>query len=107
MKDTKHKIDINEDVIRSHLPIPPFSHKYSITQQSPQIWRVDLIHPSIYTYTTEQVKTIWGFIKNGVVYPPRNSLKPRQTPLCDLTEVSDELQFTTITHDTKSLQHLN
>ena len=97
---------MTEQQIRDSLPIPPFSHKYRITQQSPQIWRVDLIHPLVYTYTTERVWTVWGFIKGDKVYTPRNSQKPRRSPLCLLTEVSDDLQFTTITHNVKSLQHL-
>jgi len=106
MKATKRRLEISEGVIRSHLPIPPFSHKYRITQQSPQIWRVDLIHPSVYSYTTERVWTVWGFIKGDKVYPPRNSQKPRRSPLCDLTEIPDDRQFTTITHDVTSLWHL-
>jgi len=106
MPAMKERFEISEGVIRSYLPIPPFSHKYRITQQSPQIWRVDLIHPSVYTYTTEQVWTVWGFIKGDKVYPPRNSQKPRRGPLCALTEIPDDRQFTTIVHDVKSLQHL-
>ena len=89
-------MNLTEQAIRQALPIPPFSHKYEIIQQSPQVWRVDLIHPMVYTYTTEQVRTIWGFIKNGNVYPPSNHKKPRRTPLCPLVEVSDDLSYTTI-----------
>ena len=107
MKTKTSKLEINEDVIRSHLPIPPFSHKYRVVQQSPQIWRVDLIHPSVYTYTTEQVYSVWGFVKGGMVYPPKNSTKPSRTPLCSLSEVTDELQYTTIRPTCSSLQHLN
>ena len=88
---------MNEQLIRDSLPIPPFSHKYLVTQQSPQIWRVDLIHPMRYTYTTDQVMTVWGFIKsNGKVYPPRNSQKPRTSPICNLDEITDDLAYTTI-----------
>ena len=98
------KAEINEGVIRQHLPIPPFSHKYVVRQQSPQIWRVDLLHPMKYSYTTEQVMTIWGFIKtNGKVYPPRNSQTPRRSPLCNLDEITDDLYYTTIIPTTRTL----
>ena len=98
------KVDVNEEVIRQYLPIPPFSHKYVVRQQSPQIWRVDLLHPMIYTYTDEQVMTIWGFIKtNGKVYPPRNSQTPQRSPLCNLDEITDDLYYTTIIPTTRTL----
>lgn len=98
------KIDINEEVIRQHLPIPPFSHKYVVSQQSPQIWRVDLVHPMRYTYTTEQVRTIWGFIRtNGKVYPPRNHQTPQRTPLCNLDEITDDLFYSTIIPSKRTL----
>ena len=103
-------MQLSEQQIRDCLPIPPFSHKYDIIQQSPQVWRVDLIHPMVYTYTTEQVHTVWGFIKprKGVptVYPPYNSTKPRRTPLCDLSDISEDLSYTTIIPKVRSLLHL-
>ena len=98
------KVDVNEEVIRQYLPIPPFSHKYVVRQQSPQIWRVDLLHPMKYSYTTDQVMTIWGFIKtNGKVYPPRNSQTPQRSPLCNLDEITDDLCYTTIIPTTRTL----
>ena len=98
------KVDVNEEVIRQYLPIPPFSHKYVVRQQSPQIWRVDLLHPMKYSYTTDQVMTIWGFIKtNGKVYPPRNSQTPKRSPLCNLDEITDDLYYTTIIPTTRTL----
>ena len=98
------KVDVNEEVIRQYLPIPPFSHKYVVRQQSPQIWRVDLLHPMRYTYKVDQVMTIWGFIKtNGKVYPPRNSQTPQRSPLCNLDEITDDLYYTTIIPTTRTL----
>ena len=94
---------LTEKQIRDSLPVPPFRYKYVVTQQSPQIWRVDLLHPMVYTYTTDQVKTIWGFIKGGKVYPPKNSQKPARSPLCDLSEVPDECDYTTIIPTTRIL----
>ena len=100
------KQKLNSDLIRDCLPVPPFSHKYLVTQQSPQVWRVDLLHPMKYSHTTEQVKTIWGFIKGDKVYPPLNHTKPRRTPVCDLTDIPDDLYYTTIIPTTRSLLHL-
>ena len=104
-------MQLSEQQIRDCLPIPPFSHKFQITQQSPQVWRIDLIHPLIYTYTTEQVHTVWGFIKprKGVptVYPPYNSIKPSRTPLCDLSDISDDRSYTTIVPKVRDLTHMD
>ena len=94
---------LTEQNIRDCLPVPPFRFKYLITQQSPQVWRVDLLHPAQYSYTTEQVKTIWGFIKNGKVYPPLNYKKPRAKVVCDLTDIPDSMYYTTIVPTQTSL----
>ena len=94
---------MNEQQIRDSLPVPPFRYKYVVTQQSPHIWRVDLLHPMVYTYTVEQVSTIWGFIKGDKVYPPKNHLKPARTPLCHLSAIPDECDYTTIIPTTRKL----
>ena len=91
---------MDEQTIRNNLPIPPYRYKYVIAQQSPQIWRVDLLHPNHYNYKTEQIVTIHSFIKvvKGVpmVYPPHNSIKPRRTSLCGLQDIPDSCSYTTI-----------
>ena len=97
------KLMTTEQQIRDSLPVPPFRYKYRVTQQSPQIYRVDLLHPMVYTYTTEQICTVWGFIKGGKVYPPKNSLKPRRDALCDLSSIPDECDYTTIIPTTRQL----
>ena len=97
---------LTEQEIRDRLPVPPYRFKYKITQQSPHIWRVDLIHPSQYSYTNDPVITVWGFIKsNLLVYPPRNSLKPGPVSVCHLFDIPDDLNYTTIIPKTRSLIH--
>ena len=88
---------LTEQEIRDSLPVPPFRFKYKITRQSPQIWRVDLIHPNQYTYTTEQVVTVWGFIKtNGLVYPPKNYAKAHRSSVCHYLDIPDTMSYTSI-----------
>ena len=97
---------MTEQQIRDSLPVPPFRYRYEVTQQSPQVWRVDLVHPMIYTHTTDQRRSVWGFIKSGKVYPPSNYQKPRRTPLCDLTDIPDVCDYTTIVPTQRSLLHI-
>ena len=87
---------MDEQTIRNNLPIPPYRYKYVIAQQSPQIWRVDLLHPNHYNYKTEQIWTVWGFVKGDKVYPPHNSIKPRRTSLCGLQDIPDSCSYTSI-----------
>ena len=97
-------LTMTEQEIRDSLPVPPFRYKYVVTQQSPQIWRVDLHHPAVYSYTSDPVKTIWGFIKSdGKVYPPQNHLKPRRQSVCNLVDISDDMSYTTIIPTTRVL----
>ena len=97
---------MTEQHIRDCLPVPPFRYRYEVTQQSPQVWRVDLVHPDVYSHHIGHRRTVWGFVKAGKVYPPANYLKARRTPLCDLTDVPDDCDYTTIVPTTRSLLHL-
>lgn len=87
---------ITKEDIHQCLPVPPFRYKYNIIRQSPQVWRIELMHPNQYTYTNKHVSTIWGFIKQGLVYPPLNSTKPQKQAVCDLFNIPDRMCYTTI-----------
>lgn len=56
----------------------PKHYFYTITDHNTRFWRVDLHHPDRYSYTTEKVSTIWGFISktNAQIYSPVNSKTP-------------------------------
>ena len=94
----KTKFIVNEETIRKHLPATPDGYFYEVSQDSSMWWRVDLIHPSEYTYTTEKVYTIWGYVKRtGMVHPPINAKKPRlREELCHLVDSSTLSPYTTI-----------
>ena len=94
---TIHLMSITEQQIRDSLPVPPYRFKYRITQQSPQIWRVDLLHPRQYTYTCDDVVTVWGFIKsNGLVYPPKNYMKAQRSSVCHYQDIPETMSYTSI-----------
>lgn len=61
------------------IPInPPDGYRYEIQEFNKIYNRVVLIHPNRYSYTSDIVWTVWGFVKKktGEIYSPINSKKP-------------------------------
>lgn len=61
------------------LPSAPEGYSYYIQKNwNSQFHAIWLINHTQFSYTTEEVKTIWGFLKktNNVIYSPINSKKP-------------------------------
>jgi hypothetical protein len=58
--------------------VPPTNHKYVIEPFNAKFNIIKLIHPDVYTYTSERVWTVWGFVckKTGKFYAPINAQKP-------------------------------
>jgi len=66
---------------------PPAGYFYTIRDHSARFWRVDLVHPPIYSYTSKVVSTIWGFLskKTLQIYAPVNSKTPGKIIPSELT----------------------
>ena len=87
----------------SCLPDPPEWGYYSVEQVSPLVQRVWLHDTRFYSYTTDPVMTVWGFIKGNKVHPPKNSqhMKPKSVSL--VTEAWRLSCYTTIVPDLTQL----
>ena len=57
------------------LPDPPDGYRYVIRSHKKNIDSIWLLHPDVYTYTSDRVYTIWGFYntKTHKYYAPINS----------------------------------
>ena len=55
------------------------------------------------TPVAQPVRTVWGFVKGGKVYPPKNSQHPRPKSVCDLLDAWRLSGYTTIIPTTTSL----
>ena len=97
---------MTEQQIRDSLPVPPFKYKYEVIQQSPLVWKVNLVHPNVYSHYDGHRRTVWGYVKSNMVYPPGKGDRPAKTPVCDLSDISDDLSWTTIIPKCRSLLHL-
>ena len=90
--------------VEACLPDVPDGYEYKVQQISSLVTRVILYHPDVYTYTTEKVWTVWGFIKSGKVYPARNSKTAQARSACDLMSAYKLSPFTVIKPKHSTLQ---
>ena len=77
---------VTPDYIHSCLPDEPDGYHYSVERVSPLVHRVWLNHERDYVFSDEPVQTVWGFIKQGKVYPAKNSKMARAKSVCDLLD---------------------
>lgn len=71
------KAIVTDNVFTLHKP--PKDYHYTVTSHDSKFDAVWLIHPANkYSYTSEIVQTIWGFIhkKTGAIHSPVNAKKP-------------------------------
>lgn len=95
------------DQVEKFLPDPPDGFHYSVEQVSPLVMKVWLHHHKVYDYNLgEPVKTIYCFIKQDKVYPPKSCEKMRPESLCPLTDLWRQPSYTTIIPTTTDLTHL-
>ena len=85
------------------LPDPPEWGFYSVEQVSPMVQRVWLHDTRSYSYTTEQVMTVWGFVKNDKVHPPKNSQHMKPKSVSHITEAFHLSSYSTIVPDLTQL----
>jgi hypothetical protein len=70
------KAIVTDGVVLPHKP--PKDHSYHVEDFNRKFLAVWLLHPDKYTYTSDRVRTIWGFIdkKTKAIYAPVNSKTP-------------------------------
>ncbi len=91
------KLTVNENLIESCLPAVPKEFTRSIVQMTPRVFQVLLHHPDLYTYTTEPVTTVWGFVKsNGDVVRPSSFAKPSREVVCSILDAASLSGYTSI-----------
>lgn len=101
------KIEVTETLVKESLPEPPQGYSYDVQRVTPQVIKIRLCHDDAdYSYTTEKVWSIYGFVKRDMVHPPRNSEKMRVSPLCHLSELRNQSPYTTIVPTTNSIIEL-
>ena len=88
------------------LPDPPDGHWHTVESISPQVMRVTLHHPDVYTYTSERVVTVWGFIKKDSVYAAKSFTKPQKEVICKVVDSWRLPGYTCFIPPIKSLHHL-
>lgn len=86
---------MNKGSIESCLPPVPNKYRREVTQVSPLLWRVDLIHPP-YSYTTEEVRTVWGFIMKDKVYRPKDYKTKSNVVVASLNDAHTLSPYTSI-----------
>jgi len=73
----KKKPVIDPEVILSAIPEPPEGYRHEVTTHSTTTWKVTLHHPPVYSYKSDPVMTVWGFVKkNGNIHRPKDFTKP-------------------------------
>ena len=99
----KVKIEVTEALVEKSLPAPPEGFSYTVERITPMVIKVWLNHPNMFTYTTEQVRTVHSFIKRDMVHAPKNQDKMRVSSSCNLSELSQQSPFTVIKPDPEAL----
>ena len=87
----------------SCLPTPPEWGYYSVEQVSPLVQRVWLHDTRFYSYTTDPVMTVWGFVRGDKVHPPKNSQHKKPKSVSLVTEAWRLSCYTTIVPDLTQL----
>lgn len=91
------KLSVTTSLIERNLPVCPEGYTHKIVQMSPRVFRVSLEHEFPYSYTTEPVETVWGFIKsNGDVVRPSTFDKPSREVVCSILDAKDLSPYTSI-----------
>ena len=91
------RLKMSVEVITGFLPEPPEGFTYKVEQFSPLVYRVWIVNHMSFSYTSEPVKSIWGFVKStGDVVVPKNHLKITSKKVCHVSEIPQKMKYTTI-----------
>ena len=92
--------------VEASLPPCPEGFSYEVEQVSSLIIRVWLLHPDVFSYTTDPVRTVHCFIKSGKVYPARNWKTPRIKSVGTLIDLKEMSSYTVINRPEHTLLDL-
>jgi len=85
------------DQVHYLLPNPLGPYHHQVEQVGKLSYKVWLVHECDYDYACgRQVKTIWGFIRHGKVYAPKNAKTAQVKSLCNLTDAYKLSPFTSM-----------
>ena len=98
-------------IMNQLIELPPsFYHKapdgysYECEEYKKNLLRIWLLHPDIFSYTTDRVRTIWGFAKYNkdgttTYFSPINSIRKGE-----LIDINDTRQYTSMKINYKGLE---
>ena len=95
-------------IMNQLMELPPsFYHKapdgysYECEEYKKNLLRIWLLHPDIFSYTTDRVRTIWGFYnpKKDQYFSPINSIRKGE-----LIDINDTRQYTAMKINYKGLE---
>jgi hypothetical protein len=94
-------------MVLDNLPTPPEGYSYDVERITPQVIKVWLYHNDAnYSYTNEPVYTIHSYIKRDMVHQPKNTEKMKVSPICHLSELSEQSSWTTLNQPGNALAEL-
>ena len=100
----KVKLQVTESLIKENLPVCPDGFHYEVDRFSALVWRVWIVNESFFSYTDEQPRSVWGFIKStGDVIRPRNAQKVSREKVAHVTSIPPKMRYTTIVPDLTQL----
>lgn len=100
----KAKVPTTVKMVMDSLPEAPEGYSYDVERVTPQVIKIYLCHDEAnYSYTTEKIWSIYGFVKRDMVHAPRNTEKMRVSSLCHLSELKNQSPYTTIVPTTNSI----
>ena len=93
------KVTLEE--VRNNLPVPPisdsFEYSYSLERVSPMVIKVWLNHHHNFDYACGRpVRTIYCFLKNDKVHPPKSKDKMQVKSICTIDELEEQNPYSTI-----------
>jgi len=101
------KLTVNASLIEDNLPVCPEGYSRKIVQVSPRVYRVSLEHSFSYSYTSEPVETVWGFVKsNGDVVRPSTFEKASREVVCGILDAKQLSPYTSIIPTRTDHSHL-
>lgn len=91
------RVKVTKESILDSLPTPPDNHSYKVDKFSSLVYRVWLVNHNFFSYTPDEVKTVWGFVKStGDVMAPKKWDKISSTKVCHVSDIPQSLRYTTM-----------